>query len=58
MTAFLRVPLAAVAALLLVAIGASATGQLTGGAVSVALAVPVVVIWWIVRRLRRRSKKA
>jgi hypothetical protein len=43
MTGFLRVPLAAVAALLLVAIGASATRQLAGGAVSVALAVPVVV---------------
>jgi hypothetical protein len=39
----MRVPLAAVAALLLVAIGASATRQLAGGAVSVALAVPVVV---------------
>lgn len=43
MTGFLRVPMASVAALLLVAIGASATGQLSGGAVSVALAVPVVV---------------
>jgi len=43
MNASLRVPLASVAALLLVAIGASATRQLCGGAVSVALAVPVVV---------------
>jgi hypothetical protein len=43
MTGFLRVPLASVAALLLVAIGALATRQLAGGAVSVALAVPVVV---------------
>ncbi len=43
MRAWLRLPLAAVAALLLVALGASATRQLTGGAVSVALAVPVVV---------------
>ena len=43
MNALLRVPLASVAALLLVAIGASATRQLSGGAVSVALAVPVVV---------------
>jgi hypothetical protein len=39
----MRVPLAAVAALLLVALGATATRQLTGGAVSLALAVPVVV---------------
>jgi hypothetical protein len=43
MNASLRVLLASVAALLLVAIGASATRQLSGGAVSVALAVPVVV---------------
>jgi hypothetical protein len=43
MNASLRVPLASVAALLLLAIGASATRQLSGGAVSVALAVPVVV---------------
>ena len=43
MNASLRVPLASVAALLLVAIGASATRQLSGGAVSIALAVPVVV---------------
>ncbi len=39
----LRVPLAAAAALLLLAIGASATRQLSGGAVSIALAVPVIV---------------
>jgi hypothetical protein len=43
MRGWLRVPLASAAALLLVAIGASATRQLAGGAVSVALAVPVVV---------------
>lgn len=43
MRALLRVPLAAFAALLLVAVGAAATRQLTGGAVSVALAVPVLV---------------
>jgi hypothetical protein len=40
---WMRVPLAAAAALLLVAIGASATRQLSGGAVSIALAVPVIV---------------
>ena len=39
----MRVPLASLAALLLVAIGASVTRQLTGGAVSIALAVPVIV---------------
>lgn len=43
MRALLRIPLAATAALLLVALGASATRQLAGGAVSVALAVPVLV---------------
>jgi hypothetical protein len=43
MRGLLRVPMAAVAALLLVAVGASATRQLAGGAFSVALAVPVVV---------------
>ena len=39
----MRLPLATTAALLLVAIGASATRQLTGGAVSIALAIPVIV---------------
>ncbi len=39
----LRIPLAAVAALVLVAVGASLTRQIAGGAVSVALAVPVLV---------------
>jgi len=43
MRTWLRVPLASVAALLLVALGASITRQLAGGAVSVALAVPVIV---------------
>jgi hypothetical protein len=43
MRTWLRLPLAAMAALLLVAIGAAATRQLSGGAVSVALAVPVIV---------------
>jgi hypothetical protein len=43
MRTFLRVPLATLAALLLVAVGASATRQIAGGAVSVALAVPVIV---------------
>ena len=43
MRGWMRIPLASVAALLLVAIGATATRQLTGGAVSLALAVPVVV---------------
>ena len=43
MRSLLRVPLASVAALLLVAIGATVTRQLAGGAVSLALAVPVVV---------------
>jgi hypothetical protein len=39
----LRIPVALLAALVLMALGASATSQLTGGVVSVALAVPVVV---------------
>jgi hypothetical protein len=43
MRSWLRVPLAALLALLLLAIGASLTRQLTGGAVSLALAVPVLV---------------
>jgi hypothetical protein len=43
MRTWLRVPLAALAALLLVGVGASLTRQLAGGAVSVALAVPVLV---------------
>ncbi len=43
MRGFLRVPLASVAALLLLALGATVTFQLSGGAVSLALAVPVVV---------------
>lgn len=42
MRRFLRVPLAAGAALLLVAIGATLARQLAGGAVSLALAVPVI----------------
>jgi hypothetical protein len=37
------VPLALLAALVLLALGASATSQLAGGAVSLALAVPVIV---------------
>ncbi len=40
---WLRVPLATLAAVLLVAVGAAATRQLAGGAVSVALAIPVLV---------------
>ena len=43
MRALLRVPLALVAALLLLALSAAVTRQLTGGAVSLALAVPVIV---------------
>jgi hypothetical protein len=43
MRQWLRVPAAVLAALLLVALGASATHLLAGGAVSVALAVPVIV---------------
>lgn len=43
MRGILRVPLASVAALLLLALGATITFQLSGGAVSLALAVPVVV---------------
>lgn len=43
MRTLLRVPLATVAALLLVAVGASVTRQIAGGAVSIALAVPVIV---------------
>ncbi len=39
----MRVPLAAAATLLLVAVGATLTRQLAGGAFSLALAVPVVV---------------
>lgn len=40
---WLRLPLAALAALVLVGVGAAATRQLAGGAVSVALAIPVIV---------------
>ncbi len=43
MRRWLRVPVAVLASVVLVAIGASATRQLAGGAVSVALAVPVIV---------------
>jgi cell shape-determining protein MreD len=43
MTPFLRVPLALLAVLFLLAISASVTSQLSGGAVSLALAVPVIV---------------
>ena len=43
MRSVLRVPLASVAALLLIALGATITRQLSGGAISLALAVPVVV---------------
>jgi hypothetical protein len=43
MRSYLRVPLALLAAVVLVALGASATSQLVGGAVSLALAVPVIV---------------
>ena len=43
MKPLLRVPLALLATLFLLAISASVTGQLSGGAVSLALAVPVIV---------------
>jgi len=43
MREYVRVPLALLAALVLLAVGASVAGQLTGGAVSLALAVPVIV---------------
>jgi hypothetical protein len=43
MRTYVRIPLALLAALVLLAVGASATSQLVGGAVSVALAVPVIV---------------
>ncbi len=43
MRRYVRIPLALLAALVLLALGASATSQLAGGAVSVALAVPVIV---------------
>ncbi|HET8733823.1 MAG TPA: hypothetical protein VFM45_08630 [Anaeromyxobacteraceae bacterium] len=43
MRTWLRVPLATAFAVLLVAVGASLTRQLAGGAVSIALAVPVLV---------------
>jgi len=43
MKPLLRVPLALLAALLLLAMSASVTSQLSGGAVSLALAVPVIV---------------
>jgi len=43
MKPLLRVPLALLAALFLLAISASVTSQLSGGAVSLALAVPVIV---------------
>ena len=43
MRQWLRVPAAVLAAIVLVALGAALTYQLAGGAVSVALAVPVVV---------------
>jgi hypothetical protein len=43
MREYLRIPVAVLAALFLLAVGASGTSQLTGGAVSLALAVPVIV---------------
>lgn len=43
MTSLLRVPLALLVALFLLAISASVTSQLSGGAVSLALAVPLIV---------------
>ena len=43
MRSWLRLPLAGLAALFLVAVGAAVTRQLAGGAVSIALAVPVIV---------------
>jgi hypothetical protein len=43
MRKWLRLPLAALATLVLVGVGAAVTRQLAGGAVSVALAVPVIV---------------